>query len=139
MQYRVKGKGNINVQAMGGQREVRGSRHRRNLLPVLAECGKCVKVWMQAQQKQPPQQTDLHVSHCPAVVCVLSCPICTPRPLEEPAHCPVGPGAGHTTAAHPAFGEAWLIKHLRLLHFVQQTKNKTCPPSFSKFSVPFKI
>lgn len=75
MQYRIKGKGNINVQAMGGQREVRGSRHRRNLLPVLAECGKCVKVWMQAQQKQPPQQKDLHVSHCPAVVCVLSCPV----------------------------------------------------------------
>lgn len=36
MQYGVKGKGNRNVQAMGGQRGVRKSKDRQNLLPVLA-------------------------------------------------------------------------------------------------------
>lgn len=95
MQYRDKGKGNMNAQAMGGQREVRGSKHRQNLLPALAKCGKCVKVWMQAQQKQHPskQTYTWATAQEAAVVCpVLSCPICTLRPLEEPAQWDLGQG-----------------------------------------------
>lgn len=110
------------------------------------KCGKCVKVWMKAQQR----------ATTPA-----KRPSCEPLPKRQlwRVSCPV---LSHTQAANPsrsqhtalwdlgqdtplpapsALGEAWIrnLKHLWLWHFVQQNKNKTCPSSFFKVSAPFNI
>lgn len=147
MQYGVKGKGNRNVQAMGGQRGVTKSKPKQNLLPILAVWPS--QVWevcesldvSTTESNQPSKQTYRWATARGS--CDLSCPVPSAhcRALEEPAHSPVGPGAGTPQPPHSAFGEAWIrnLKHLRLLHFIQQNKNKTHPSSFSKCSVPFKI
>lgn len=78
MQYGVKGKGN-----MGGQRGMRKSKHRQifclSWLSDHPKCGKCVKIWMQAQQTAttPANWPAGEPLQGAAVMSVLSCPICT--------------------------------------------------------------
>lgn len=105
MQQGVKGKGNMNVQAVSGQRGVRRSKDRLNLLPgpgclTLLSLGRVSKSGYTRRREQPPLQTNLNVSRWQKdQPCCMSCPCPHAADLLRSQHkgsrSPTGAGAGH--------------------------------------------
>lgn len=116
MQYEVRGKGNMNVEAMGGQRGVRRSKDRQNLLRVLAVSHSkvCESLGAStAERNQPCKQTYRATAQEAAVMCVLSHPQAA-DPLSSQHTALWDLGQGTPQPAHSALGEAWIrnFKHL---------------------------
>lgn len=145
----------MTVLAMGGQRGVRRSKDRLNLLPApgclaLLSLGSVSKSGCTWSREKPPLQTNLNVScwrkNQPGSVSCPSPHAADPlRSQHRGSHRPTG---GWTRAPSP--WAAWVInfKHFWLWHSVQQNKNKTCALVvsaslrhffISKVSPPFKI